>query len=402
MSRDERKTRILRAARHVFAEKGLQGASIAEIARRAEVNDSVIYQFFKGKEDLLFSVPYEGMLETIAQLELSLEGIRDATSLLSRFIWFQLRRGETDPEFSRVLILECRSQKDFYQSPAYNLIRSYSGILQGVLESGIKTGLFREDLNISLTRDVIFGTLDFEDISFQVTREIESPTRELDDVLDLILPMIQRRPWLDQPQTDKADRILSAAERIFAEQGFAKAKVSEIARMAGVSEGTVYEYFASKEALLFAIPAARLRDHMDRVDEAFEVKTPLRKLRRLIRNHFSFYLTNRNFLKVFLLHIQLSAGFYTSTVYETLKRYYRVIEGVIEEGKAEGSFRPDLNARVFRNLFLGSFSHMAIRWFIIGSGPETDMMKEIDEITDMISLTVLTEEALKTSGIGLS
>lgn len=400
MPKDERRNRILRAAEDVFSRKGLMGSSIAEIARQAGVPDSVIYQHFKGKEDLLFSVPAEGMREILEQLEMSLKGIRDVTSLLSRFVWLQIRRSETHPEFSRVLILECRSQKDFYQSEAYDLVRKYGGILLGILESGVKSGIFRDNVNMRLVRDVIFGTMDFEDLSFLVTKEIEERSENLDHIMALILPMIEKRPLSNQKPAGKADRILAAAEQVIAEQGFAKARMSDVAGRARVSEGTVYEYYNSKEDLLFAIPARRIQDHMAQlVDETFEIRNPLGKLRRLIHNHFSLFLTNRNFLKVFILHIQLSARFYTSPVYETYQRYYRLIEDVIEEGKTAGRFRQDINPRVFRNLFLGTFSHMAIRWFIIGQSPETDMMKEIDQITDLLSMAVLTDEALSSAGI---
>ena len=161
-----------------------------------------------------------------------------------------------------------------------------------------------------------------------------------------------------------------------------------------MAEGTVYEYFESKEDLLLSIPGKRFQDHIDQLEETFQIRTPLGKLQRMIKNHFSLYLTNRNFLEVFIIQIQLSSRFYSSKAYETFRRYCRVIELVIEEGKAGGTFRPDVNPRVFRNLFLGTFSHMSLRWFILDKRPETDKMHEIDEVTDLLSLSVVSEEAL--------
>ena len=52
----------------------------------------------------------------------------------------------------------------------------------------------------------------------------------------------------------RKDRIMDAALRIFAEKGFQNATISEISKEAGVSEATIYEYFGTKEELLFAIP----------------------------------------------------------------------------------------------------------------------------------------------------
>ncbi len=146
----------------------------------------------------------------------------------------------------------------------------------------------------------------------------------------LVLPMIQKRQSVDYQTMDKANRILLAAEKTFAEKGFSKAKVADVARLAEVAEGTVYEYFANKEDLLLSIPGKRFQDHMDQLDETFQIRTPLGKLRRLIKNHFSLYLTNRHFLEVFIIQIQLSPRFYSSKAYETFRRYFRVIEILIE------------------------------------------------------------------------
>ena len=55
------------------------------------------------------------------------------------------------------------------------------------------------------------------------------------------------------PKTRK-DRIMDAALRIFAEKGFQNSTITEISKEAGVSEATIYEYFGTKEDLLFAIP----------------------------------------------------------------------------------------------------------------------------------------------------
>jgi TetR/AcrR family fatty acid metabolism transcriptional regulator len=54
-----------------------------------------------------------------------------------------------------------------------------------------------------------------------------------------------------QKKPAKGAAILKAAENIFARKGFHAATVSDIARKAKVSEGTIYEYFSSKEELLF-------------------------------------------------------------------------------------------------------------------------------------------------------
>ena len=51
----------------------------------------------------------------------------------------------------------------------------------------------------------------------------------------------------------RREQILEAATRVFAEKGFRRATTREVAREAGVSEGTIYNYFEDKDALLIAI-----------------------------------------------------------------------------------------------------------------------------------------------------
>ena len=61
----------------------------------------------------------------------------------------------------------------------------------------------------------------------------------------------------------RKEQILQAAEQVFAQKGFHDATIADVARKAKVSEATIYEYFPSKEELLFSNPrghgAARQR-----------------------------------------------------------------------------------------------------------------------------------------------
>ena len=52
---------------------------------------------------------------------------------------------------------------------------------------------------------------------------------------------------------DKRSRILKAAVKVFAQQGFYNAKVSEIAQNAGIAAGTIYLYFKNKDEILISI-----------------------------------------------------------------------------------------------------------------------------------------------------
>jgi TetR/AcrR family fatty acid metabolism transcriptional regulator len=66
---------------------------------------------------------------------------------------------------------------------------------------------------------------------------------------------------------DKRRVILDAALRVFAERGYAAARISDIAAEAGVGKGTVYLYFDSKEDLLMGVFEACVDDMLSMIDE---------------------------------------------------------------------------------------------------------------------------------------
>jgi TetR/AcrR family fatty acid metabolism transcriptional regulator len=309
---NEKKRNILAAAETVMSAKGLADSSISEIAGLAGVADSVIYQFFKGKEDLLFSIPAERMHDVLGLLQEQLTGIRDPLSRLRKMIWFHLNYNDTHRGYARLLLLECRTSQDFYTTPAYQLIRRYAGILTGILEQGKTEGVFRSDLDLRLARGCILGALDMENISTLASGEIPNSLQDFEELADLVQAMLAPRPEPDSAKRNKAEAILQAAVTVFAEKGFNKAKISDIAALAGVADGTVYEYFANKEDLLMSIPAKRFDRYLDNLGAAFEIRNPLRKLRRLIKYHFANFLTDREFSKIFVLQLQHNPHFFAS------------------------------------------------------------------------------------------
>ncbi len=385
----DRRSRILAAAEEVMSEKGLAEASIAEIAANAGVADSVIYQYFKGKQDLLFAIPAERMKDLLTLLDEQLQGIENPESRLRKMIWFHLRFNDTHRGYARLLLLECRSSSEFYQTRAHELIRKYAGILSSILDQGVENGDFRRELNVRLVREVILGALDMEHIGSLAAGETEKAEDDFEDIISLALAMIAARPDTEKAAVGKRTAIMNAAEKIFAEKGFTGAKISEIAKRAGVADGTIYEYFDNKEDVLFSLSMDRLDHYFDGVAEMFSIKDPLRKIRRLVKYHFTSFMNERDFLKVFLLHLQLNVRFYGSKAFEVFKRYHALVESIVEEGKRAGVFRPDVNARVFRNMFFGVFSHMALRWLILKDWTDTDKMKEIEEVTDLLSWSLM-------------
>ena len=59
----------------------------------------------------------------------------------------------------------------------------------------------------------------------------------------------------------RKDNLIDAALRVFAEKGYSDTTMTDIARKAGVSTPVLYEYFKTKEDLLFAIPEKFMEEY---------------------------------------------------------------------------------------------------------------------------------------------
>ena len=101
------KERILKAASQLFAERGFDGASVDEIARRASVNKALIYYYFESKGDILDQL-IESTLDDVLAQDLPLTGFefladrQAAVAFMSKFLDFLEER----QDILRVILME--------------------------------------------------------------------------------------------------------------------------------------------------------------------------------------------------------------------------------------------------------------------------------------------------------
>src|SRR5258708_37881017 len=86
-------------------------------------------------------------------------------------------------------------------------------------------------------------------------------------------------------RNEKRARIMDAAIKVFAERGFHTATVAEIARGAGVADGTIYLDFKSKDDLLLRLFDGKMTERLDAARAALaDEKTRPAQLRRCIQH----------------------------------------------------------------------------------------------------------------------
>lgn len=147
----------------------------------------------------------------------------------------------------------------------------------------------------------------------------------------------------EQLRQERREQILEAALAVFGEKGFHAANVSDVAARAGVSQGTIYWYFDSKEELLTAALLSFFGDFEQEMLSGLQAETSAAgKLRILGREMEAFAGGARGLFPLFMEYwassqqrtesAQLWAGLLTE--------FKDVLVGVIQEGVEAGEFQP--------------------------------------------------------------
>ena len=165
--------------------------------------------------------------------------------------------------------------------------------------------------------------------------------------------------------SDKREAILRAAISVFARCGYFNSKVADIAREAGVADGTVYLYFKSKEEILHSIFDRSVEDALGAAKRRVQRLTdPREKLRQIAHMHLERLGADRDLAVVFQVELRGSTKFMEEFSAAGFAEYLALIRSTFEEGQRAGMFRPDLNARVVAKVLFGALDEMATNWIL--------------------------------------
>jgi len=167
------------------------------------------------------------------------------------------------------------------------------------------------------------------------------------------------------PPGDKREAILRAATTVFAHNGYFNSKVADIAREAGVADGTVYLYFKSKEDILHSIFDRSVEDAIAEARKKVEsLSDPREKLRQIAHLHLERLGADRDLAVVFQVELRGSTKFMEEFSAAGFAEYLMLIRATFEEGQQAGFFRPDLNAKVVAKILFGALDEMATNWIL--------------------------------------
>jgi len=177
--------------------------------------------------------------------------------------------------------------------------------------------------------------------------------------------------------------ILDAALEEFGKNGFESTTISSICKAANVSEATLYEYFKSKEEVLFSIPLHYTKREYDRMRQIERyIHSPREKVRVFIQAYLEFYESNPLYTSVAMLSLKANRNFLNSEAYQVIREATRPIVEAVDEGIKTGDFREDLDSRLVRNMVLGFIEHLTVQWLLTGRPESISNLR--DTVFEMI------------------
>ena len=160
ISKENTRMGIIDAATRLFAEQGYQQTTISEIAKRVGLAEGSIYDHFRGKEDLLLTIPDVWVTKAIDELEVQLLGIEGAFNKLRKFLWWYIHYIQSEPMTAKVVFLFLKTNPNFIESEVYPNVRTFYAGLIRIFEEGIESGEMAEDLDPFVARSIVLGTIE--------------------------------------------------------------------------------------------------------------------------------------------------------------------------------------------------------------------------------------------------
>ncbi|HET7630803.1 MAG TPA: TetR/AcrR family transcriptional regulator [Gemmatimonadaceae bacterium] len=193
-----------------------------------------------------------------------------------------------------------------------------------------------------------------------------------------------REPRWRRLPAQRPQQILDAAFEAFTEHGLASARLDDIARRAGVSKGTIYLYFPSKEDLFREVVRHTVGDAIDDFARRLKGPTALADLNAFIDAKWAFHCSPKFPSLYRWVNAELQS-------YPELERFYaeeiiakgrRLLRGILERGMAAGEFRrmdPAMASRMLIAMLsaYGNWRHRPALCESIGNRSDAQLLEEI-------------------------
>lgn len=164
---------------------------------------------------------------------------------------------------------------------------------------------------------------------------------------------------------DKHQKIIQAAVKVFARNGFFNSRISEIAKEANVADGTIYLYFNNKYDILISL----FEEEMARIiinmrQELGKESDSLKKLEVFAQVHLRIVEENKSLAEVLQVELRQSSKFMKEYRNKRFAEYVNIVSSIIRKGQEEGTIRKDVMPGIAKRAFFGALDEMSRFWVL--------------------------------------
>ena len=193
-----------------------------------------------------------------------------------------------------------------------------------------------------------------------------------------------KKPRIARDGGDKRERILRAATKVFARKGFYATRVSEVAKAAGVADGTIYLYFKSKDDLLVSLFEDRVVLLLGTLERELQKRDDAReRLRAIIELQLGLLEGERDLAEVITVNLRQSTRLMKQYAAPKFLLYLETIARVVAEGQKAGVFRDDVSSHVVARAIFGALDGVTMTW-ALGKADPGGLSRAATQIADVL------------------
>ena len=190
-------------------------------------------------------------------------------------------------------------------------------------------------------------------------------------------------------KNNKKELIINAAIKVFADKGFYTANVADVAKEAGVADGTIYLYFKNKDDLLISLFETKMEEILLRFSSLLDsTRNAEEKLRQFIHLYFQMIEEDQNLAEVFQVELRQSSKFLKDYHNQKFIDFLNLIGDILHQGQSDGQFKTDINIHTMKLIIFGALDELARQW-ILTKVPPDNLVKTADETSNILIRSLL-------------
>lgn len=196
----------------------------------------------------------------------------------------------------------------------------------------------------------------------------------------------------DDNLTEKQKGILAAATELFAEKGYAATSTNEIAKKAGVAEGTIFRHYKSKKDLLLTIVSPTMikvigptikKDINKILDSDYEYVQDF--LRAMALNRIRFVKNNIPLLRIVIQELPFHEELKNQVIEHIGKDVFAKLREIVRHFQKKGQVRDVHPDTIIRTVAPSIFAYIVSRYVILPEADWDDEETEVERIIEIIT-----------------